>query len=198
MIRINLMPRDEVLRRASRRRDRTVGLSTVAVLLALVVGSELVSRRESRMVDAEASRYRAELAELNRRYQQAIVLERKRTELRTKLETIASLERQRRGPVRVLDDLGGATPDKLWLTEMRENGGSAVFLGRGLDNQTVAVFMRNLERSPYFSNVELVETRQVEDGLAKLKEFSIRTRVSYAGSAAGESDAESAGVEAAS
>lgn len=80
MIRINLMPRDEVLRRASRRRDRTVGLSTVAVLLALVVGSELVSRRESRMVDAEASRYRTELAELNRRYQQAIVLERKRTD----------------------------------------------------------------------------------------------------------------------
>lgn len=198
MIRINLMPRDEVLRRASRRRDRTVGLCTVAALLVLILGTEVVSRRESRVVAAEASRYRTELAELNRRYQRAIVLERKRTELSTKLETIASLERQRRGPVRVLDDLGGATPDKLWLTEMRENGGSAVFLGRGLDNQTVAVFMRNLERSPYFSNVELVETRQVEDGRAKLKEFSIRTRVSYAGTAAEPSDVVAAGAEASS
>ena len=64
---------------------------------------------------------------------------------------------------------------------MREAGGAAVLSGRGLDNQTVALFMRNLENSPYFANVELVETKQVEDGQAKLKEFAIRSSVIYAG-----------------
>jgi hypothetical protein len=83
--------------------------------------------------------------------------------------------------VHVLDHLSGATPEKLWLTEMREAGGSMTLFGKGLDNQTIALFMRNLGASPYFENVDLVETKQIEEGQAKLKEFSIRASVNYAG-----------------
>jgi len=81
----------------------------------------------------------------------------------------------------VLEDLGAATPDSLWLTEMRETGGAAVLKGQGLDNQTIALFMRQLESSPYFSRVDLVETKHLEKGQAELKEFTIRAQVAYAG-----------------
>ena len=81
----------------------------------------------------------------------------------------------------MLEDLGAATPDALWLTEMRETGGAVVLTGQGLDNQTIALFMRQLEASPYFSRVDLVETKHLERGQAELKEFTIRAQVVYAG-----------------
>ncbi len=181
MIRINLVPQDEARRQAARQRGQQVGLLVVAGLVALIALGEFFSRRDAGGVQREADLYQTQLAELTKKYQATVLLERRQEQLLSKLKTIEVLERQTRGPVRVLADLGDATPAKLWLTEMREAGGAAVLSGRGLDNQTVALFMRNLENSPYFSNVELVETKQVEDGQAKLKEFAIRSSVIYAG-----------------
>ena len=181
MIRINLVPQDEARRQAEKQRDRQVAILVAAALLVSICLAEFFTRRTASEVQAEAEVYRTQLAQLTKKYQEKVLLERKRKELEAKLDTIDLLERQRRGPVQVLDDLGEATPDQLWLTEMREAGGAAFLSGRGLDNQTVASFMQNLERSPYFADVVLVETKQVEEGKAKLKEFSIRSRVLYAG-----------------
>jgi type IV pilus assembly protein PilN len=181
MIRINLMPRAEARRQAARVRDRQVAVLILAALIAIVALTEFFTRRTANRVQAEADEHQTELAQLSQKHNAAIQLDRKRKELEAKVQTIKVLERQRKGPVHVLDDLGAATPDTLWLTEMRESGGMVTLMGRGLDNQTIALFMRNLAASPYFTNVDLVETKQVEEGQAKLKEFSIRANVLYGG-----------------
>ena len=181
MIRINLMPRAEARRQAARARDRQVAILILAALVAIIALTEFFTRRSANRVQAEADEHQAELAQLNQKHNAAIQLDRKRKELEAKVQTIKILERQRKGPVHVLDDLGAATPDTLWLTQMRESGGMVTLMGRGLDNQTIALFMRNLAASPYFTNVDLVETKQVEEGQAKLKEFSIRANVLYGG-----------------
>ena len=181
MIRINLMPRAEARRQAARARDRQVAILILAALVAIIALTEFFTRRTANRVQAEADEHQAELAQLSQKHNAAIQLDRKRKELEAKVQTIKVLERQRKGPVHVLDDLGAATPDTLWLTEMRESGGMVTLMGRGLDNQTIALFMRNLSASPYFTNVDLVETKQVEEGQAKLKEFSIRANVLYGG-----------------
>lgn len=181
MIRINLMPRAEARRQAARQRDRQVLTLIAVALVAVIALTEFFTRRTANRVQAEADAHQAELAQLSQKHNAAIQLDRKRKELEAKVATIKILERQRKGPVHVLDDLGAATPDTLWLTEARESGGMVTLLGRGLDNQTIALFMRNLAASPYFANVDLVETKQVEEGQAKLKEFSIRANVLYGG-----------------
>ena len=181
MIRINLMPRAEARRQAARARDRQVAILILAALVAIIALTEFFTRRTANRVQAEADEHQTELAQLSQKHNAAIQLDRKRKELEAKVQTIKILERQRKGPVHVLDDLGAATPDTLWLTEMRESGGMVTLMGRGLDNQTIALFMRNLAASPYFTNVDLVETKQVEEGQAKLKEFSIRANVLYGG-----------------
>lgn len=181
MIRINLMPRAEARRQAARQRDKQILVLIGIGLLAVILATEFFTRRHASRIQALSDEHQAELAALSKKHNEAIQLDRRRKELEAKLATIKILERQRTGPVHVLDDLGAATPDTLWLTEMREAGGMATLLGRGLDNQTIALFMRNLAASPYFANVDLVETKQVEDGQAKLKEFSIRANVMYAG-----------------
>jgi type IV pilus assembly protein PilN len=181
MIHINLMPRAEARRQAARQRDRQIMTLIGLALLAVILATEFFTRRHARRIQARSDEYQAELAQLSQKHNVAIQLELRRKELEAKLATIKVLDRQRTGPVHVLEDLGAATPDTLWLTEMRESGGMATLLGRGLDNQTIALFMRNLAASPYFANVDLVETKQVEEGQAKLKEFSIRANVMYAG-----------------
>jgi type IV pilus assembly protein PilN len=183
MIRINLMPRAEARRQAARQRDKQILILIGIVLLAIILGTEFITRRHANRMQAQSDEHQAELALLSQKHNAAIQLERKRKELEAKLATIKVLDRQRTGPVHVLDDLGAATPDTLWLTEMRESAGMATLLGRGLDNQTIALFMRNLAASPYFANVDLVETKQIEEGQAKLKEFSIRANVLYGGRA---------------
>ena len=164
-------------------RARRLAALILAALVSIIALTEFFTRRTANRVQAESDAHQAELAQLNQKHNAAIQLDRKRKELEAKVQTIKVLERQRKGPVHVLDDLGAATPDTLWLTEMRESGGMVTLLGRGLDNQTIALFMRNLSASPYFANVDLVETKQVEEGQAKLKEFSIRANVLYGGRA---------------
>jgi type IV pilus assembly protein PilN len=181
MIRINLMPRAEARRQAARQRDKQIAVLVAAGLAAVILIAEFITRREAGQVDAIAEEHETELAELNKKHNESILLEKKRAQLQAKLATIDILERQRHGPVHVLDDLSSATPDKLWLTEMKESGGSLTLTGRGLDNQTIAQFMRKLSASPYFENVDLVETKQIEEGAAKLKQFTINARVNYAG-----------------
>jgi len=181
VIRINLMPREEARRAATRQRDQGLILVALIGLVVVILGAEVWTRAANAEVRAEVDRNRVELTELDKRYQESLRTEARLRELSAKRDTIEILERQRRGPVYVLEDLGAATPDSLWLTEMRETGGAAVLKGQGLDNQTIALFMRQLESSPYFSRVDLVETKHLEKGQAELKEFTIRAQVAYAG-----------------
>jgi len=181
VIRINLMPREEARRAATRQRDQGLILVALIGLVVVILGAEVWTRAANAEVRAEVDRNRVELTELDKRYQESLRTEAQLRELSAKRDTIEVLERQRRGPVYVLEDLGAATPDSLWLTEMRETGGAAVLKGQGLDNQTIALFMRQLESSPYFSRVDLVETKHLEKGQAELKEFTIRAQVAYAG-----------------
>lgn len=181
MIRINLLPREAARRAATKQRDQRLLVAMAGLLFLLILLAEVTTRRQESLVVAQTAVFREELAELDLRHRESMALERRRRELQAKIDTIDVLERQRKGPVFVLNDLGDATPDALWLTEMREAGGAATLKGRGLDNQTIALFMRQLEASPYFEGVDLVETKHVEDGKAELKEFAIRARVLYAG-----------------
>ena len=101
-------------------------------------------------------------------------------------------------PVRVLEDLSMATPDKLWITEFAETGGNVKISGLGVDEQTVADFMRRLGTSPFFRGVDLEETSLVDQDGIKHKKFVLKGAVNYlgAGTAAASAKNPGAGQEA--
>ena len=180
MIRINLIPQEEVQRSAGRRQQVAVGLlASVATAMLLVVahGWQQVS---SLATSRERGRLERQLAELKGPYEQVVQMEREKKELQEKLGVIRELEAKKFGPVRMLADLSGSTPDKLWLTDFSEKGGSIRLAGLGVDEQTVADFMRRLSTSPYFRNVDLEETSEVKNEAVKHKRFVIRAQVNYA------------------
>jgi type IV pilus assembly protein PilN len=111
-------------------------------------------------------------------------MELQKKELREKLKVIGELEARKVGPVRALADLSASTPDKLWLTEFTETAGTVKLSGLGVDEQTVADFLRRLATSTMFKSVDLEETSQVDQDGVKHKKFVIKSQVNYLGDVA--------------
>ena len=98
-------------------------------------------------------------------------------ELEAKLKVITHLEARSGGPVKVMSDLSGAMPDKLWLTEFNEAAGMVKMSGFSVDEQTIADFLRRLGSSSYFTGVDLDETTQVTQENVKQKKFTLKAPV---------------------
>ena len=97
-------------------------------------------------------------------------LEKSKVLLKEKLMTISELKAKKNGPVHILHDITQAIPQQAWLTGVSQKSDALEFQGFALDNQTISVFMKTLEASPYFGAVDLVDARvQKKDGVALQK-----------------------------
>ena len=188
MIRINLLPLKEAQRAISRRQQMALALlAFLVVALVMAVPYLWQARRLSRL-DNEIRELRAAVAKLDEQTREIKDLDRKRADLQAKLKVIEDLQQKRVGPSHILGDLSAAVPEKLWLIEFSDVGGLATLTGLALDNQTIATFMRRLQASRYFYDVDLVETSQSELArgagprpAAVFKKFIIKAHLDYLG-----------------
>jgi type IV pilus assembly protein PilN len=179
MIRVNLLPAQEVARAAGRRQAMAAVALVIAASVFLFVVVHGWQRARLASADRQLRALRAELAAIQGPYSEVTRIDQQKQELREKLKVIAQLEAKKVGPVRVLTDLSAATPDKLWLTEYAESNGKLRLSGLGVDEQTVADFLRRLGAVPFFRRVDLEETSQVNQEGAKLKKFVISGEVDF-------------------
>lgn len=185
MIRINLLPVREVEREAGRRQETRLVYLGVALVAVVLGGIEVASRLRLAPLKTEHAKLQQDIIALDKKSEELTKLEGQRKDLEEKLKTIATLEAKKIGPVQVLADLSDSAPEQVWLMEFKESGGLATISGLGLDDQTIANFMRNLGGSPYFDSVDLVETTQAEQDGVQLKRFVVNARLSYSGKALG-------------
>lgn len=181
MIRVNLLPVREVEAEAGRRQETRLVYLSLLLLMAIIGAVEVWSRMALAPLKAEHAKLQADIVALETKTKELTKLETERKDLEEKLKTIATLEAKKIGPVQVLADLSDAAPEQVWLLEFKETGGLATVTGLGLDDQTIANFMRNLAASRYFDGVDLVETTQSEQDGVQLKRFVINARLSYSG-----------------
>ena len=180
MMRVNLMSR-EAEHDVGRRQERRLVVLGAILLVCVLLGFDVRSRMQLSPVREELQRLQADLARLDAVNGELTALESQRQNLDAKLKAIALLQQKKLGPVQILTDLSSATPNDLWLLEFTELEGAATITGLAPDNQTIAVFMRNLSRSRYFAGVDLVETTQSERNEAPVKRFVLNARLSYTG-----------------
>lgn len=189
MIRINLLPLKEVRRALDRRRQVSIALLSLAVAALAMVVPFVLHGVEIGRLEREIDALNAEVAKLNQQAREVRDLERKRADLRAKLKVITDLQSRRVGPVRMLEDLSGSTPEKLWIVDFTDSGGQATITGMALDNQTIATFMRQLQSSQYFFDVDLVEATEnvpargspeAQTGIV-FKKFVVKARLDYTG-----------------
>jgi type IV pilus assembly protein PilN len=107
----------------------------------------------------------------------------KNAELNRRIEIIGVLEKNRTGPLYVMDALSRAMPNKAWVDEFTEKGGQTKLVGIADNEFTVADFMQALQSSPYFVGVELGVIKKTELRKLDLRTFVINTRLDYTGGA---------------
>jgi type IV pilus assembly protein PilN len=196
MIRINLLPF-----RAARKREnirRQVSISGLLFLLSLVIlavwffsiktnVSDLKTQETNKKAELES--YKKDLEEIKK--QEKMI---KDTE--TKLGVIKELEKGKSGPVLLLSAIADAVPvNKLWLTSLKESNGTLTLTGMAMDNETVALFMSNLEAAKnMISSVELKSAigKEIQQYKLKVSDFALECKT-YAYKTEKKSEAKSKG-----
>jgi type IV pilus assembly protein PilN len=158
MIEINLLPHREAKRVADLRESIALLVLGLLVIAAGVlffngkVADEMVAARATvQQLESDIGRYKPQ-------QMQVASFRRQKSGLEDKLDVIKSLENARSGPVRMFDELAAQIPERVWLTRMKTKAGRLILEGNSLDNGVVADFLRALNKSEYFANVDLVKT----------------------------------------
>ncbi len=175
MIQVNLLPHREARRAADLRQTLMV---LILGLIVAVGGIGIVHRNlnaDLAGVKASVRQLESDIARFEPQQKQVAAFKEKRKQLEGKLDVIDGLDRARTGPVRILDELAAQTPGKLWLTGLKTQGVAIKIEGMSLDTGVVADFLRGLNGSTYFNNVDLDQTKSgKEEQGVKLVQFVIR------------------------
>jgi type IV pilus assembly protein PilN len=179
MIRINLLP----VRAKKKRNTSLYQLMSMsaAVLVALFVAASVHAYFTSVVADQEKKIAEAdeEIKRLQKIIGEVNELDKQKQRLLAQLAVIDKLEKGKRGPVHVLDDLSTNIPKRVWINRFTENGGSLSMTGAALENADISEFMRSLQKSPYFGDVQLKFTQSdVRDGVA-IYTFEVTCQVNY-------------------
>jgi type IV pilus assembly protein PilN len=189
MIRINLLP--EVKRKAPRKKlviakqipFAWIVAGLVAVVLAGAASLVFHLRQIEKLSEKQRDVVRIQEDIKKFKVQQGLVekARQQRNSLTQKLEVINTLKQRQSGPVHLLNDLAGAIPPKLWLSQMSETGGAMTLGGFAVDNKQIALFMENLAKDPLFGNIELVNSTSASAGRAgdtmPTKSFTVNCRI---------------------
>jgi type IV pilus assembly protein PilN len=103
--------------------------------------------------------------------------------LAKKLDIIKTLQKNKSGPVRMLDDIATCLPGNVWLTKLDQKNTILMLEGMGLDNLSISRYMVQLEGSASLSDITLGEiktdTRAAARGGKILKAFKLQSKVVY-------------------
>ena len=160
MIRINLLPFRVARRKENIRKQISIYFLSV-ILLATAMGYFFLNlNNKLRILDSDRARKNEKLITYSEINKKTIKLKKKIKEIRTKVEVIEELKRNKIRPVRLLDEIAMAVPkNKLWLRSLDEKEGILTLIGSAMDNDTVALFMTNLKDSQYIVLVDLKSTK---------------------------------------
>ena len=160
MIRINLLPFRAARKQENIRKQVSIYFLTVVCLLTLMVYLYLNLGSELTKLKGEEKQLRTEMASYTKVAQEIARIRKRTKEIKDKFNVIKGLENQRSGPVRLLEDIATSVPiDRLWLSAVMEKSGNLTLQGSAMDNDTVALFMTNLEKKNQITSVDLKTTK---------------------------------------
>jgi type IV pilus assembly protein PilN len=180
VILINLLPHREE-KRVARKRAFFVALGIAAVVGAVVVGiwysllQQLTSAQQARN-----SFLKTEIAKLETQIKDIANLRNEIEALKARQRAVEDLQTNRNIPVYLLDELVKQTPEGIYLTAIRQNGGIVTVAGVAQTNERVSEFLRNTQyNSKWLERPELVEIKAVSMTTAnkeqrRLFDFSMR------------------------
>jgi type IV pilus assembly protein PilN len=159
MIRINLLPAREARRRVELRHQLQVAIVAVLVVGGGAVWAYTTQNSELALRQQELATVEEEIKRLEEIIKEVQKFETKKALMEKKVGAIEDLKLKQSRPARWLEEISRGLPDQMWIISVKDAGGALQVSGKSFDNVAIAAFMENLERSPSFGSVELVESK---------------------------------------
>ncbi|GFO63901.1 PilN domain-containing protein [Geomonas paludis] len=173
MIKINLLPIRASKKKETIRQQVTILVIALVTVLVVGLGWWIYLRSQISTVKSDIASAETELAQLKTKIGVIDNLKKLQADVKKKLDVLNRLRRGKTGPAARLAALSESTPDKLWLTRYVENGSAVTLSGGAMSEDLIAVFMKTLQASGAFTNVELVVSEQAELAGVKYKRFDL-------------------------
>lgn len=185
MIRINLLPVRQARKLEAARRELTLLAAVGAIVLAASLGAWVLTSVRLSQINDENATLQAEINRLQEDVKRVDEMEEVKTELQRKLDVINELRTRRVGPVHMLDELAVATPERVYLTSLKDKPNALEISGVSVSNEVISQFLRALDASEYFDSVylknieALPESKQKDGGAGNvvLKKFDLTARL---------------------
>lgn len=177
MIRINLLPFRAARKRENIRRQISIYIGIVTITLLAIIYFSFQKISQASNLKKTEEHLKVEIVTYQKELDEIKALEKKIKQVNVKLDVIKELEKGKTGPVLLLADVADSVPkDKLWLTSYSENKGSLSLKGTAMDNETVALFMNNLENTEQIKTVDLESAtlRDIASYGLKVSDFSLK------------------------
>ncbi len=188
MITINLLPVREERRKAWARNFLGLVLVALAASAGLSATHYWWYRGEVKAAQAVATRIQHDIDGFAPQLAQVEKFRTAKADIEKKLKVIDELSLARSGPVHMFDEIATHLPDRMWLTKLDVKGQALTIEGVSLDNELVALFLTAMNASPYFEDVELLQTEAKEVGGYKLNAFEMSATLSSQSSEAADDE----------
>lgn len=119
----------------------------------------------------------SEIQQLKSKIGQIENLKKLEEDVRKKLNILNQLRAGKTGPVKRLAALSDAVPDKVWVTRYTESGETVSIGGIAYTEDLIADFMRNIESSLQFYQVDLLVSEQFDVSGIKAKRFDLTCKL---------------------
>ncbi|MDR3055276.1 MAG: PilN domain-containing protein [Zoogloeaceae bacterium] len=173
MIRINLLPYKEEIRKAKRQQFYSVAVMLV-ILGGLIVG--LVWTAVGVAVDSQLGVNKALQEGINAAKAQVEEIAKIKAQTQALLgrkNAIETLQSDRGSTVHLLSELVQQTPEGIYLTELKQTGRLVTVRGYTQSNSRVSNFMRNIETSNWMTSSQLIEVKASVVNGRRIPEFSL-------------------------
>jgi type IV pilus assembly protein PilN len=181
MIRINLLSVDRertkrgVLIPAAHR--VTIAASLIVIGTFLFIGWWFWSLHQaSARVDDDLAKGEREMQQLRSVLAQVQKFESSKAQLQQRVTLIEQLRRGQSGPVHMIDEIGKALPERLWLTDLTQKGDDVVLAGMTTSFTGLSDFVANLETSAWFKKpIDIVDSQVTTDAkTGDIFKFSVK------------------------
>jgi type IV pilus assembly protein PilN len=177
MIKINLLPLRASKRKESIRQQISILTLSVIAVLVVALGVYMVLLTSIGKAKTQVERSEGEIRALKTKIGEINNIKKLQAEVKKKLDVLNQLRRGKSGPASRLAALSDSVPEKLWLTKYAESGGSVSVSGIAYSEELIAQFMKNLQASGAFSNVDLQVSEQTEISGVKAKRFDLSFQI---------------------
>lgn len=178
MIRINLLPRKLKPPIVLYKNAAVLGGSIFVLFIVMTVLTVKMNGRVNELKrQTDETRKEIESSELD--LKKIKKLKDDKEILENKIKIIDSLKKKQAWPVHVLEELGFAIPEQIWLNNLVNQGDSLRLEGMTPSYNAISEFMQKLDQSPYFKGIDLQNLRQTVIKGKKFHTFRITCQVEF-------------------